>query len=354
MKFNTELINEMMLNNKNIKSMKKIKIFAVIIAIIAVVMISSCESSVNSNKPSDENLSISLLDYSDGFYFFDTLYRHSFTEFFKDSVTSFLTDNTIIESNIPLEVWVSAGNTFPDRRECVGKVMLGARPLQGYDTSVTNPKFIPDDTYSGSFRKLDTSEYYCNRAAGFIGLRINLHPDTYIGVVYQNNQLQIFGKGQHESQPDDTLILKIIKFSNPSPSYTPKSWKLKLKNVYGLTYSNVLLSSKIEVKYKSGDIYLDTIPGYSQPIMTMLKTDKVNNTTLQPPPDGYFDLITGKNFYPDIGVIIFPMLEPFSEGLNEAGVSQEYQFYELYSQPKFEVYGNTKLNLYRIKGVIKN
>jgi len=334
--------------------MIKKNFFAVIIAITAIVMISSCESSVNSNKPSEENLSISLLDYSDGFYFVDTLYRRSFTEFFKDSVTSFLTDNTIIENNIPLEVWVSEIDNHPERRVCIGKVLLGPRPLQGYDTSVTNPIFIPDDKYTGFFRKLDTNEYYCNRSAGFIGLKTNISTNSYVGVVYKNNQMQIFGKGQHESQPGDTLILKIIKVSNPSPSLTPKSWKLKLKNVYNLNFTNVLLTSKIKIKFQSGGIYLDTITGYTHPIMTMLKTDKVNNTTLQPPPDGYFDLISGKNFYPDIGVIIFPMPEPFSDGLNDAGVSQEYQFYELYNQTKSEVSGNPKLNFYRIIGVIKN
>jgi cell surface protein SprA len=243
----------------------------------------------------------------------------------------------------------------PNKRFCVGKVMLGARPSQGYDTSITNPEIIAGEKFAGYFRKLDYGTDYLipNRGLGFISFNINV-PDNYnVGVVYSNNANQNFGKGTYSSLTTDTLILKLFKVANESPVTTPLAWQLKMKNVYDLHYKTILSTSKVYLKYFNNSINYDTIPGYSSRLITMLTLDRVNNSTLLPPPDGICDwsyVLTSSFSFPTY--IIFPVLEPFGQGLQEAGVSSEYQFNEIYTQSKLQAQGNAKANMYKLMGTV--
>jgi cell surface protein SprA len=227
--------------------------------------------------------------------------------------------------------------------------MLGARPSQGYDTSITNPETIIGDKFSGYFRKLYKSEYYVNPQAGFIGL-LELIPDNYhVGVVY-NSSNQNYGKGAFESYPNDTLILKLIKVDSPSPETTPVAWNLKMKNVYRIPYTNLQNTTTIKTKFNSNNVLLDTIPGYNIPLITMLKLDRYNNTTFFPPPDGKFDWISDRTIFPSTGNVMFPMLEPFSKGFAAYGLDSNYIYTELYSQKKIIAQQSPKGYLYVIKG----
>ena len=82
----------------------------------------------------------------------------------------------------------------------------------------------------------------------------------------------------------------------------------------------------------------------------MLKLDRFNNITMLPPPDSKFDWITNKIIYPASGDIIFPILEPFSKGIEAYGLDSTYIYSEIYSQKKFIAATSPKANLYVIKG----
>ncbi len=326
----------------------------IMLAVIAMIFIalSSCDNSVINNStpiPSD-NFILTVWDYSDSHYFVDTLYRRSFTEYYRDTMTNYLVSNSILESTQPLEVWVQCDVTNADKRFCVGKVMLGERPPQGYDTSVTNPEIITGEKFAGYFRKLLPSEFYHNNLAGFIGLNISVPENYHVGVVYQNHSYQMFGKGFIESLPTDTIILKLVKVDNQSPDLTPLAWKLKMKNVYKLPFTNLQTSTTIKTKFNENNVYRDTITGYTTPLITMLKLDKVNNTTLLPPPDGKFDWLAGKTIFPAEGYLVFPTLEPFGKDLQLMPNDSNYCFYEIYSQRKTISQISIKSNYYAIKG----
>ena len=316
------------------------------------IALSSCDNSViNNNTPiPPDNFIMYAWDYSETHYFLDTLYRRSFTEYYRDTMTTYLISNSIIESTQPLEVWVQCDVTNADKRFCVGKVMLGERPSQGYDTSVTNPEIIMGEKFAGYFRKLSPSEFYHNNLAGFIGLNISIPENYHVGVVYRNNSNQMFGKGFIESLTADTIILKLVKVDNQSPDLTPLAWKLKMKNVYKIPYTNLQTSTTIKTKFIENYVYYDTITGYTTPLITMLKLDKFNNTTLLPPPDGKIDWLTGKTIFPAEGYLVFPTLEPFGRDLPLSPNDSNYCFYEIYSQRKTNAQISNKAFYYAIKG----
>ena len=337
--------------------MKTVKCVLVLVSFIAIsITFSSCENSVTNNgtpAPPD-NFQLNAWDYSDSHYFVDTLFKRSFTEFYEyDTLTSYIFANSLghINSNEPLEVWVQCDVSNPYKRFCVGTVMLGERPPQGYDSTYKIPETIMDKKFAGYFRKLQYDvEYYVDVYSGFIGLIINIPENYYMGVVYKNSSNQNYGKGSFESYPNDTLILKLNKVDTPSPETTPVAWNLKMKNVYRIPYTNLKSSTTIYTKFNSNNVFHDTIPGYSTPLITMLKLDKYNNTTYLPPPDGKFDWISGRTIFPSTGDVMFPMLEPFSKGIAAYGLDSTYIYREMYSQKKSWAQNSPKANLYVIKG----
>lgn len=333
--------------------MKAKKIVLVLVSLVSLsIALSSCENTVinNSTPSSPDNFTLYAWDYSESHYFVDTLYRRSFIEYYSDTMTNYIISNSIIEGTQPLEVWVQCDASTADKRICVGKVMLGARPTQGYDTSVTNPEIIVGDKFTGYFRKLLPSEFYHNNLAGFIGLNISIPGNYHVGVVYQNYSYQMFGKGYMESLPTDTIILKLVKIDFPEPYVSPLAWKLKMKNVYKLPFTNLQNSTTIKTVFNDNNVYRDTITGYTTPLITMLKLDKINNSTLQPPPDGKFDWLTGKTIFPEMGYLVFPTLEPYGRDLPLSPNDSDYCFYEIYSQSKYSSRISHKAGYYAIKG----
>ncbi|MCX6158167.1 MAG: hypothetical protein NTY74_09355 [Ignavibacteriae bacterium] len=330
----------------------KIVLLFVSFAVLSV-LLSSCESTTVSNpsNPAD-NFQINVWDYSENHYFVDTLYKRCFNEYYNDSITSYTLENSINLNNNYFEVWVQCNTTNMYRRFCAGKVMLGARPQQGYDTSITNPRSIIDNKFAGYFYKLDNSQYYVNPNAGFIGLKINIPVEFHVGVVYRTNSTSnnIFGKGSFESSFGDTLILKLVKGSYSDPSIAPVCWNLQMKNVYKTPYTNLQTTSTVFLKYNVNNVYRDTIPGTTTPLITMLKLDRYNNATLTPPPDGKFDWLLNRTIFPETGYIVFPILEPFGKGIRNYGLDSTYTFTEIYSQKKIFTMISYKAIMYRLSG----
>jgi cell surface protein SprA len=251
----------------------------------------------------------------------------------------------------PFEVWMQCDVSEPEKRFCVGKVMLGPRPSQGYDSTVTKPEVIIGDKFVGYFRPLENQyEYTLDINAGFIRLNFTVTDNIQIGVVYKNASEQYFGKGWQESQATDTLILKLIKVDNQIPSIAPLAWQLKMKNFYKLPYTNIQRESSIFLTYNINGVYYHNIPGYSDFLVTMLKLDRYQNDTYTPPPDKVFDWLPSITIFPQYGEIMFPILEPFCGGLKDAGVSSQYWFCEIYSNDKLQTQSNPKANMYKLRG----
>lgn len=341
--------------------MKILKLFLICSAALVSLYIFSCDSTVNNIPITEEvNFSIPVWDYSDYHYFFDTLYKRSYRETKDDSIVGGLFYTQYVEEHrintLPgaLEVWIQCDNTEPTKRLCAGKVMLGPRPEGGYDSSVVNPHIVLGLKYFGYFRKLMDNEYYYDEYAGFIGLRISAQ-NLHVGVAYKTytNETK-YGRGSNESLLLDTLVLKLIKTDVENPDVAPLAWELKMKNVYRLPVENLSSGTKIYLKHlinNNPSLYIDSIPGYSRPLITMLKLDRFQTGTYNPPPDGFFDWRPGITIIPQTGDVLFPSLNPFSEGLGQAGIiDSAYLFNELYIQTKVSAQQNIKASLYYIRG----
>ncbi|MGV8018207.1 MAG: hypothetical protein AB2L26_08535 [Ignavibacteria bacterium] len=341
--------------------MRILKLFLICSTALVSLYIFSCDSTVTNIPITEEvNFSIPIWDYSDYHYFFDTLYKRSYRETIGDSInggfiyTQYVEEHRINTLPGSLEVWIQCDNTEPTKRLCVGKVMLGPRPEGGYDSSVINPHIVPGLKYVGYFRKLMDNEYYYDGYAGFIGLRISAQ-NLHVGVVYKiYNDGTKYGRGSNESFPTDTLVLKLIKTDLEYPEIAPLAWELKMKNVYRLPVENLSSGTKIYLQHLISNTpsrYIDSIPGYSRPLVTMLKLDRYQTGTYNSPPDGFFDWRPGITIIPQTGDVLFPSLNPFSEGLGQAGIiDSAYLFNELYIQTKTYAQQSPKASLYYLRG----
>lgn len=72
--------------------MNAIKIVLVLASIVVIsITLTSCENTATNNyipAPTD-NFTLYAWDYSDSYYFVDTLYRRSFLEYYRDTITSY-------------------------------------------------------------------------------------------------------------------------------------------------------------------------------------------------------------------------------------------------------------------------
>ncbi|MCI0472102.1 MAG: hypothetical protein L0Y76_00790, partial [Ignavibacteria bacterium] len=328
---------------------------AVVFTLIVLACV-SCDSGIKneSGTGTGEDFAINVWDYAENYYFLDTLYKRSFTEFYTfDTLSQFVSANAVIHGyqHEPFEVWMQCGISEPEKRFCVGKVMLGPRPASGYDTTITKPEIIIGDKFAGYFRKLEYPyEYSLDNYRGYIRLNFPLADNIHIGVVYKNASEQFFGKGWQESPATDKLILKLVKIDSQKPSIAPLAWQLIMKNIYKLPHTNLQQASSIFLTYNINGLFYHYIPGYSDFLVTMLKLDRYQNDTYKPPPDKLFDWLPSNTIFPQYGEIMFPVLEPFCGGLKDAGVSSQYWFCEIYTDGKSQTQLNQKANMYKLRG----
>jgi cell surface protein SprA len=247
--------------------------------------------------------------------------------------------NKRIKSDLPsFSVWVQCDNTYPDKRVAFSWISLPERPINGYDSiPYRNHGSAYDTCFYGTFRELNTSEFYIDPLAGFIGLIINVPENYNVGVTYETSEGKKYGEGKFDVNGNQSLILKMIKCANQSPDATPRAWELKMKNIYRLPYKDISQQNfKLGVKYNSNQNFLDTIPGMTMPLNQILLIDRYTGSTRRWNPDGKFDWLTNSTIYPETGDIIFPTLYPFCDELSKAGLDSNYTFCQIYSRRKIE------------------
>lgn len=227
-------------------------------------------------------------------------------------------------------------------------------------------------------RKLDSTEYTVNKQLGFISLNQQLQPDEVLGVAYQytyNGRTYQVGEFSQDVPPDQNnsanspvLFLKLLKATSARP--TLPIWKLMMKNIYATGAFQVNKEDfKMDVFYKdpgaenrppSDKRYLPDAKGdyAGAPIITVLNLDRLNNQ-LDPQPDGVFDYVEGYTINSLTGKIIFPMLEPFADGLKkafggDASLEKQYLYRVLYDSIKVVAQQFPQLNRYVIRGSYKS
>ncbi len=342
---------------------------------------------------------ISASDYEQDKHFF-------LNHFFREGYEKALANLPIVLSTAKitkLEVWVTnKSSDFDDSRNIVAFLDLGETNRIHSSHVLSGPNHIPpnnesNDLYnqlntsfsavrditqvstvlSGTFaegedfvklenaRKLGENDFTYNDALGYISLNFSLRAGEVLAVAYEYTigsevyQVGEFSNG--EVQAPNTLILKLLK----GPALTPAlpNWDLMMKNIYSLnTYSLSGEEFAMEVMYNNDQTgtMVNFIAEGDIKDTRLLSVFNFDNTDNQGTggPDGFFDYMPGITVTPRNGRIIFPMLEPFGEYLEDKigdpTVANRYVFTELYDSTQYKAKQIASKNKFYLKGTYRS
>jgi cell surface protein SprA len=324
-------------------------------------------------------------------------------QYFKENYNKVMSKLPAITAPIQIlrmEVWVTNKNgTTTETRDVVGLANLGESggpisqiPTNGsnalYSNIISNPanrsssavfnnlialNLQPVQDFEKTFaRKLDSSQYFFNRQAGFISLSQPLQTDEVLAVAYQysyNGKIFQVGEFSQDLPPDSAsatqkiLFLKLLKATSQRPNLP--IWQLMLKNVYAIGYGTLTPQDfKLDVLYQEpGRGWKRYVPfgdkNQGFPIISLINLDRLNNQ-LDPQPDGVFDYVEGFTVYSQYSRVMFPVLEPFGRDLaNGLYINPNQPFikdslyYALYDSIKAVAQQYPNLNRFVLKGSAK-
>jgi cell surface protein SprA len=227
-------------------------------------------------------------------------------------------------------------------------------------------------------RKLDSTEYTLNRQLGFISLNQQLQADEVLAVAYQytyNGRVYQVGEFSQDVPPDQNnsanqkiLFLKLLKATSARPNLP--IWDLMMKNIYSTgAYQINRADFSLDIYYKdpgndvrapSDKRYLPDATGIwaGAPLISILGLDRLNNQN-DPQPDGVFDYVEGYTINSQTGRVMFPVLEPFAQGIQKAfdgntALERQYMFKVLYDSIKVVAQQFPQLNRYLLRGTYKS
>ncbi|WP_277231006.1 cell surface protein SprA [Hymenobacter sp. YC55] len=235
-------------------------------------------------------------------------------------------------------------------------------------------------------RKLDAREYTFNAQLGYISLNTQLLPEQVLSVSYEylyNGKTYKVGELVDDYSnvgQDQVIFMKMLKSTNPSvgladPNQNPlnenlktrnlPTWDLMMKNVYSLNASQLNRDNfQLQLIYKDDETGVDLISlkeGIkiaNRPLIEVLNLDNVNPNNDRNP-DGNFDYFPGITIDPELGKIIFPVVEPFGSYLrnqfdtvtvNERPLIQRYVYQELYRQVQSDAQQRQDKDKFVIRG----
>ncbi|MCF8360116.1 MAG: cell surface protein SprA [Prolixibacteraceae bacterium] len=216
-------------------------------------------------------------------------------------------------------------------------------------------------------RKLNESEYTLNEELGFISLNSSLRADEVLAVAYNftigDTTFQV-GEFTNESslEAGETLILKMLKGTNLSPGLP--TWDLMMKNVYNLgAYGLSRDDFDFNVVYKndSTNTYINYLPEgdvKEEFLLNLMNLDNLNSQgDYFEGGDGMFDFVEGVTVLSQSGRIIFPVLEPFGENienlLSNPELKEKYAYNSLYDSTQTEAENDNEHNKYYMMGSFK-
>lgn len=187
-------------------------------------------------------------------------------------------------------------------------------------------------------RLLNSSEYTFNPELGFISLNVRLQPNQVLSVAYEyfyiENCEEVYTVGEFvdgalsqtneegEVEPERVIYTRMLKSTNQRTDVP--NWDLMMKNVYNLNTSSLAEGNfEFDIFYENdtAGTLIKYIPledgGINQvPLLDFFKMDRLNRFG-DPQQDGIFDFVPGVTVIPRNGSIIFPVLEPFGESIED-------------------------------------
>ncbi|HCW07325.1 MAG TPA: cell surface protein SprA [Cytophagales bacterium] len=184
-----------------------------------------------------------------------------------------------------------------------------------------------------SARKLASTEFTLNAQLGYITLQRKLQNDEALAVAFEytyNGQVYKVGELTEDYSnraTTDVIYLKMLRprsinIKNSFSKIIP-SWNLMMKNIYNLGVNQITRDGfQLKVIYRDDRTGIDnpqlqdgTPYVKSQQLIKVMGLDRLNPYN-DPQPDGNFDYVEGLTINSTTGLVIFPVLEPFNDGLH--------------------------------------
>ena len=224
-------------------------------------------------------------------------------------------------------------------------------------------------------RKLAPTEFTFHPQLGYITLTRKLQNDEALAVAYEYTyngrpyQVGELSESYSSLKDNEVIFLKLLRPRKVAIRDDRKriipTWELMMKNIYNLNV-NQLSRDGFQLRI----IYRDDRTGIDNPqlqegaiirtkqLVEVLGLDKLNPVN-DPQKDGNFDFIEGITINTTTGLIIFPYLKPFSEGLRQAFRQEtnadflinKYSYDTLYNTTKADAELFATKNKFYIKGL---
>lgn len=227
----------------------------------------------------------------------------------------------------------------------------------------------PRDYEKIQARKLNSSEYRYNPELGFVSLNIRMDQDEVIGVAYEytyNGKVYQVGELSQDVENTDTLgeqkvlFVKLLKGTNQRVDLP--LWDLMMKNVYRIGGGDLNRDEfELDIFYEDpGKGFKRFLPDKANlqnvPLLNLFNLDNLN-VTGDPQPDGRFDFVEGVTITPTLGIVMFPVLEPFGTTLRNkilaVGGDTTLAYQQLYDSTIVKAREFPELNRFTLKGKAK-
>ncbi len=217
-------------------------------------------------------------------------------------------------------------------------------------------------------RLLTESEFSYHPELGFVSINVNVRPDQVLAVAYEytyNGRVFKVGEFSNDLPVGDTTNLNVI-YTRLLKSTTPRvdvpNWALMMKNFYNIgayqvNQEDFLLNITYEDPGEGEKRFLPESNIANVPLIRVLDVDQLN-VQLDPQPDGIFDFVPGLTIYPRNGRIMFPVLEPFGQKLedeiDDPADERRFVYNILYDSTVTRAREYPEFNRYIIKGSYKS
>ncbi len=215
-------------------------------------------------------------------------------------------------------------------------------------------------------RRLSSNEFIFHRELGYISLQRKLQNDEVLAVSFEytyNGQSYKVGElsEDYQNRPENNVIF--LKMLRPQRINTRiPTWDLMMKNIYNLNANQIQRENfQLQIIYRDDRTGLDNpslLEGQNVkdiPLVRLLQLDNLNPQN-DPQPDGNFDFVPGLTIKPELGMVIFPVLEPFGATLeshflpSEANLIDKFVYDTLYRTTLADAELVTRLNKFFLKG----
>lgn len=246
-------------------------------------------------------------------------------------------------------------------------INLVVKTLQDPPFSFSSPR----DFEKVQARRLNSNEYRFHPELGVLSLNIRVDQDEVIGVAYEytyNGKVYQVGELSQDVENTDTLgtqkVLFVKMLKATSQRVDQPIWDLMMKNIYRIGGGDIDPGEfEFDIFYDNpGKGFLRFLPEdanlQNTPLLRIFNLDNLNATG-DPQPDGRFDFVTGLTINPALGIVMFPVLEPFGSSLERrisaaGGDVAKYVYHQLYDSTIVRAREFPELNRFTLKGKAKS